>query len=551
MSCSAARRQPGCASWSAPLIWRRPDAAELRAEVAELLFHAVIGTSRLPLSSVEAPHTLFTFGRLAYFPHITSADAEPMRTPQELIERGLTATLPRREYVKLLETLLRATPVDELAEMTRQLMVRCLALGRACQDWCSVPHALRLLFLEVSLSPWTGFVENALAFVRQLEAEGWHSLAERLDLLTELLTLLADHLTAYDLITFHYRGANYPDALFLDLLLKECLDLAERRPELFRAEAAPANRQDAPCKRRQALLRGWLLRRCYEGHPVPDAPTSPGENTRVLPPPHVHVPEEQILQTTRRRRRLFENDSLPIGSESLGVLHQGVANLFDPRLLADLGRAVFIDRPLGVFKAPAEPDLTRLLAYRAVSPSIAARRLEQLLRDPILAAPPALAEQLCAKIAAGLTVRGLPIRDVPEESRPVVALADARKVAADFVVVSTLPAGRHWLRDQLVAADLHIRFDLNYLAYDTQVLIVRVAPHGTEWEPVLAVYDGEYRKRLELGVRPADGYERRGVREMPASGLRLLRVWQEEAGGLREIDLTGEMVMLRPPPQAG
>src|SRR5206468_2402741 len=39
---------------------------ELRREAADLVFHAVVGTSRLPLSSVEAPHPLFTLGRLAY-----------------------------------------------------------------------------------------------------------------------------------------------------------------------------------------------------------------------------------------------------------------------------------------------------------------------------------------------------------------------------------------------------------------------------------------------------------------------------------------------------
>src|SRR5262249_12731377 len=160
----------------------------------------------------------------------------------------------------------------------------------------------------------------------------------------------------------------------------------ERRPDLFRAEAEPAGGpQHALRQRRQALLRGWLLRRTYEGHPVPDAPTSPGENARVLPPPHVRVPAEQILQSTRRRRRLFETDPRTVGPESLGVVHQSVANLMDPSLLEGLGRAVFIDRPLGVFKAPSEPDLTPLLAYRAVSPSVVARNLERLLHDPALA----------------------------------------------------------------------------------------------------------------------------------------------------------------------
>ena len=63
--------------------------------------------------------------------------------------------------------------------------------------------------------------------------------------------------------------------------------------------------------RRRALRQAWLIRRRYEGWPVPDLPTSPGENNRVLPPSHPRVPEEQILQPSRRTRRLYADDPLP------------------------------------------------------------------------------------------------------------------------------------------------------------------------------------------------------------------------------------------------
>ena len=52
-----------------------------------------------------------------------------------------------------------------------------------------------------------------------------------------LLRQLGRHLTAYDLVTFHHRGANYPDALLLDDLLRRYLLRIERTPELFVGDA--------------------------------------------------------------------------------------------------------------------------------------------------------------------------------------------------------------------------------------------------------------------------------------------------------------------------
>src|SRR5205085_6483724 len=41
---------------------------DLEAELASLVFRAVIGVSRLPLTSIEAPIPEFSLGRLGYFP---------------------------------------------------------------------------------------------------------------------------------------------------------------------------------------------------------------------------------------------------------------------------------------------------------------------------------------------------------------------------------------------------------------------------------------------------------------------------------------------------
>lgn len=510
----------------------------LRSAVADLLLQAVVGTSRLPLSSVESPHPLFTLGRLAYvFQPLPALYAGPIRSPKELIERGLYAGMSRTAQVKLLEMLLRATPPDELADTAVQFADCWMAL-REVND---LPALLEALFYEVSLSPWTDFVEKTLACVRHLVAAGRLDLDQQADFLCHQLALLSDHLTAYDLITFHHRGANYPDALLLDGLLKECLGLAEAHEHLFQRDATQSELLELVFRsRRTALLRGWLLRRFYEGHLVPDAPTSPGEHTRVLPPPHVRVPEEQIQQTTQRRRRLYADDPLTPGTHALRVLRLSVEDLEHAEERASLGAAVFIDRPLGVFKAPAEPDQTPLLAYYAVSRSTAKRRLEQLLGDPVLAPEPALAARLRQALAEDAGVNGLPISAVPEELRPVVSLADARKVAADFVLVETLPGGVRRFLDRLDLDELGRRFNVRFLGDGSPVLIVRTFLRGVEWEPVLAVYDAQYRKRLELGMRRTDGYERRGRVELPAAGLRVLRYWQEEASELRAIDLSGE-----------
>ena len=57
---------------------------------------------------------------------------------------------------------------------------------------------------------------------------------------------------------------------------------------------------------------------------------------------------------------------------------------------------------------------------------------------------------------------------------------------------------------------------------------------------ILAVYDAEYRKRLELQVDPAEGYASRGGREYPVAGLRVLRAWDEDG---HEVEKAAGMVV--------
>jgi hypothetical protein len=427
---------------------------------------------------------------------------------------------------------------EELHEAAALFVERWQWIGHGQE---MVPALLRTLFNEVSLSPWTDFTAKALRFVEFLVERGNLTVAQQADFLGYLLRQLGRHLAAYDLVTFHHRGANYPDALLLDEVLKAYLQLIEREPELFATDEGGAEEAGKPLLRR-ALRQGWLLRRHYEGHAVPDAPTSPGENARVLPPPHRRVPEEQITQPGKRTRRLYANDPLPayFGEQGRRVLRQSVQDLRHPEELRELGTAVFIDRPLGVFKSATAPDQTVLLSYEAFSRSIALRRLQQLAGDESVGLDATDAAQYRDALEH-LAIPGLSLDAVGRETRSVVSLADARKVADDFVLLRTLPTGlREFLRQY--EGDIRFlwgRFDPEYLTSGEPVLVVRGVSSG---RTVLAVYDGQFRQRLELAINGREGYTSRGGIESPRGGLQILRGWARAAGGqgLKEEDVSGE-----------
>jgi hypothetical protein len=416
--------------------------------------------------------------------------------------RGETELAPVEE-AKLLETLLHAVPRAELGRLA-DLFFRP---GESATD------LLQTLFNEVSLSPYTDLADQTLALLEVLEERGRLTRAGRVDFLGGLLRRLGRHLSAYDLVTFHQRGANYPDALLLDALLTCTLDLAAAGPDLF----ADGPGLDEPARRarrlrRRALRQAVLLRTWYEGLPVPDAPTSQGEAARVLPPPHVRVPEEQILQPTRRQRRLFAGTPLadrlrgPVGD----LLRQAVDDLEHPDELRELGTALFLDRPFGSAKAPTEPDTTPLFSYEAFSALLAGRRLEHLA-DRLQLLPAEVLARHRQRLHAGLPVRGLRVDALTVAARPgVVSLADARQAAPDFVLLRTTARS---VRDFLRIYDPG---GLDWLAADRRVLVVGAATPGG---PV-TVHDADLRPRLALTFDPSAGYASRAGVELPASGLR-------------------------------
>lgn len=257
--------------------------------------------------------------------------------------------------------------------------------------------------------------------------------------------------------------------------------------------------------RRRALRQGCLLRKHYEGHFVPDAPTSPGENARVMPASHPRVPEPQLLQIMRRRKQLFADAPLTslLSTRARTVLATSTADLDERDERIEMGMALFIDRPLGYGKAAAEPDQTPLLAHEAFSPSLAEKRWREL-RDLLAACGVDSPDHDRFDVAFRRRgdVPGLPAAELAAAPRPVAALADMRRVADDFVVLRTMPGGLRMLWNAVSE-----RSPLPHL------LVQRGDP------PVLTGYDAEYHVVFEKVVDDRAGYTTRAGVELPRNGL--------------------------------
>jgi hypothetical protein len=510
----------------------------------------VVGCSRLPLTSVDAPIPAFTLGELAYI-HRPGGHAEsqtrPMRCYRDLIANGLDGGLDQLEQAKLLEIVVRSTPPAEIGDAAKEFFARWQQLGSCKRHFLAMA---RRLFNEVALSPYTDFVEKLLAFLHGLVDQGCIDLEDQIDFLSYLLRQTSRHLTAYDLITFHHRGANYPDALLIDTVLKSYRAFIATYPDSFLDSVGDETRARYRKQvHRRALRQGWLLRCLYEGLPVPAAPTSPGENSRVLPPPHVRVPEEEILNPAKRTRRLFDRDALTVqNDQERAVLRQSLADLRHPEELQELGMAIFLDRPLGAFKHATEPDHTILLSYEAFSKHVAERRFD-LLRERL--GPLLESEQLETHRQNLHSIRllGIPVRSSATTVKPgTVSIEDARKAADDFVLLRTTTQAVREFVHQYDFGTLGERLSLGFLTAERSSLIVRASAAGVGRDGVLAVFDADMRQCLELEVDSSQGYQRRGGSEFPRAGLRVLRYWSasEESGELRVNDVRGAAIAVRP-----
>jgi hypothetical protein len=499
------------------------DIAEVRDELACRLFQAVVGTGRLPLTSLEAPLPAFSLGRLGYFHRPDAGSTTSHMTAAELIDLPRTVALAPAERVKHLELVLRAMPAADAEDWPLRHWNAWRASGRPAAE---LLRQLRETFNAVALSPYTDFVDKALAWVRVLTDRGTFTPTQHLDFLAHLLRQLGRHLSAYDLVTFHHRGANYPDALLLDAVWREFVDAIERRPSILTDGSAAR-------LRRRALRTGWLLRSLYAGHPVPDAPTSPGENLRVLPAPFGRVPEEQIHSPAHRRRHLFADVPTPSGNVA-ALLGQSLRDLDEAGDLRELGTALFLDRPLGFAKKPGEPDQTVLLSYVAFSRNLAAKRLDALRRLAGQQLTDAAAPVETAWEQWGESLKVLPDRGValppPGSPRPgVVSLDDAHRSADDFRL---LRSTRQTVRDFLALFDLSpLSPILGYEATDPDAWGLIVTGEGGAG--TIDLYDPQLKRRATVRADVSEGYRSRAGYEFPRAGLIVESVGDVPTSALR------------------
>ncbi len=477
------------------------DPAEFREELACALERAVTGV-RLPLMPTEAPLPAFSFGELFYAgpEKVSGPFSATQKGPDTFLESLQPAEAGTPVPSRFIEAWLRAVPMSELPDAAGAMAARWAAVGGTA---ATLLATFRRMFNEVSLSPWTDFADKVLRLLALLEQAGTLSAAHVLDFEGHLLRQLGRHLTAYDLITFHYRGANYPDALLLDAVLADYLARLEQKPELFAGEVGRM--------RRRALRQAWVVRRRYEGHPVPDVPTSPGEHARVYPEGYPRVPDEQLLQPMRRRRHLYDAGPLTarLSPAVRSALRQSLADVEHMEERQELGAAVFLDRPFNSGKAPVEPDGTLLLASLAYSAALAGERLRSLARDLDVT------EADVASLGS-LDLPGLPVDGAgPPLRQGTVSLADAARAGPDFVFRFTLPGSIAALKAMLALASCEGREHLDGL---TGALLLARAVRG----PGLVVYDEALRPRLELMPRLEQGYASRRGLEYPRGGFRVI-----------------------------
>ena len=528
------------------------DQFELQRQISRLVLSAVVGTSRLPTTSLQTPLPQFSLGRLGYFPALASSHVDDfLSDPMELLGRATEASVSSLARARLLEMSLRACEKTQVGQLATSFVQRWREAGLAVEQ---LPSIVKTLFNHIALSPYTGFVDRLILMLGHWSRPDLIGPAPVIDTLSFMLRHLARHLTAFDLVTFHNLGAEYADALFLDAMLKAYLALIDDHLSEF--EPSPGDSvaiASAKRLRRRALREAWLIRRHCEGLRVPDLPTSLGENRRVLPQPFGRIADEQILDPDRRNQSLFAGDaSQLLTNKSQCILEQSLSDLEHDAELRELGMATFLDRPLGIFKHPAEVDRTPLLTYEAFSRQKARSRLVDLRRWGLISSDRRLQAQ--ERRLEQCTIEGIPAARLGNVAPGrVVALEDAQKSAADFLFLRTTRCSLNEFLEQYDFEPLKQRFpDLHrWLFSSPAVLFIREVPAGAmnPHDPVLTAFDEHMRATIEIGLgqeslSPIHYLHHAGV-EYVKDGLQLLSV-----GGGRQAatgqDLRDQCIVMPP-----
>ena len=526
------------------------DRFDLQQQVSRLVLLAVVGTSRLPTSSLQTPLPQFSLGQLGYFPALDSSNVDTILSdPLELLGRATDASVSSLERARLLEMSLRACETAQVSQLATSFVERWREAGLAVEQ---VPSIVKTLFNHIALSPYTGFVDRLILMLHHWSRLDLIGPVPVIDMLSFMLRHLARHLTAFDLVTFHNLGAEYADALLLDAMLKAYLALIDDHLSEFELSLDDSI-QGASAKRlrRRALRQAWLIRRHCEGHRVPDLPTSLGENRRVLPEPFGRIAEEQILHPDRRSKSLFAGDSSQLLTDkSRRILEQSLSDLEHNAELRELGMATFLDRPLGIFKHPSEVDRTPLLTYEAFSRQKARSRLDDLCRWGLISSDGRLPAHI--RRLEQCTIEGIPVARLGNVTPDrVVALEDAQKSAADFLFLRTTRCSLNDFLEQYDFEPLKARFpDLHrWLFSSPAVLFIRDVPAGAmnPRNPVLTAFDKHMSARIEIGVgqeslSPVHYVHHAGV-EYVKDGLRLLSVGGGRHAATRQ-DLRDQCIVM-------
>lgn len=303
---------------------------QLTAWCAEGIYHALCGTSRLPIASHESQLPAFALGLIGYWPALAVSGEqgraenthpaasqlafvtsdEPLNHPRYLAALALQGQLPRSQRAKLLEAALRTVAGQPWEEVLAYCARTVTAYEAAAREF---PRLLRVLFNGLGLTPYVPLEARLVELLERVALESGQ-VAPLLDTAAWMLLQLSRHLTAFDLRTFHNYGADYPDLLLLDALLGWLTAWLDRQPEWFLSDSGIDERTS---RRRTAWLLAALLRKEHEGLPITPIPTSPGENQRVLPTlPHAPtepVDDAEIMDPRLRRKHLFADRALEDG----------------------------------------------------------------------------------------------------------------------------------------------------------------------------------------------------------------------------------------------